>query len=379
MSAKQEVLNIIKYHQLDFRSEYWKESLFLIQENIYDEDYCQAILPEAREAAEQVDDSGIFLWKPPAEERLLGKPDIELGTAVETNLRVGIRFLDRPRNCLLTGGAGAGKTVCGLNLCTKIDSTNKYQKNPTSLIIIDIKPDYLALKKQLYLPTELYSPVHGLKIGLNCPDNVVLYLWITEISMTLAARLGLISSRTALTKIIAALLLLLNPELEKEDLYKPCISKDLIWPSLELVLKVTQNKKIIPSFSSKESYSLTLSHALEGLLQDAGTLFNCSNGLDINREVLGDQKKHCIFDVSNMASHVIHIITDIIICQIMMKRITENYKTDHTDVVMLFEEADLLLESDINNFAGGLLSPLEKLHRLGRELGLMSITSVSGI
>jgi hypothetical protein len=46
--------------------------------------------------------------------------------------------------------------------------------------------------------------------------------------------------------------------------------------------------------------------------------------------------------------------------------------------VFLIDECDLLLESDVSSFKVG-MSPLDRLHRLGRELGVMSVISISGI
>lgn len=128
-------------------------------------------------------------------------------------------------------------------------------------------------------------------------------------------------------------------------------------------------------FSSKANYSQSLSQSLDGLLQDSGELLSCCNGLDINDVI--EQKKHCIINVSSLPAYVIHVITDICVLQLLVKRQAENYKTDHTDVVFILDESDLLLESDVSNFAD--LSPLDRLFRLGREMGLMSCVSLSGI
>ena len=374
-----ELISIIKHYHLDFRKPYWKDTLFMIEEGMYSDDYCQILLSEARLDAEIVENQGNFLWRPPDEDELFseGKPDIELGNMIEgSQCRIGISLKTRPKNVLIIAGAGAGKTVCSRDICIQVDRLNQTQKeNPTLLFIIDLKNDYTDLKNKLTGETVIYSVINNLHFGLNAPENVAPYIWAAQISLSLAGRIGIITARIVLTSIIAELLLLLNPGLEKEDLKDPSTSKHLTWPPLETVLKVTKHKKIMDVYSSKASYSQSLTETLEGLLQDSAELFNCCNGLDLNNII--QQKKHCIISAQNLPAYVTHIITDICINQVLIKRLAEGYKTDHTDIVFVLDESDLLLESDVSNFTD--LSPLDRLHRLGREMGLMSIVSVSGM
>jgi hypothetical protein len=144
-----------------------------------------------------------------------------------------------------------------------------------------------------------------------------------------------------------------------------------------LVLEIAKKKEILEIYSSKGEYGKTLTQSVTGLLYDSGSLFDCCNGLDINKEVI-EAESHCIFNVSNTPSYITHLITDIAINQVMVRKLYLNYKCDHTDEIFLIDECDLLVESDVAHFSDG-MSPLDKLHRLGRELGLMSIVSISGI
>ena len=375
--SRTELIKIIKYYQLDFRFSHWKEHLFMAEQKIYSDDFCDVLLDEARFDGEKIGESGNWLYRPPTVDEL-GNPDIDLGNLIELEQqRFGIKFLDRPRNCLILGGAGSGKTVCTRNICINVDKLNQKQKgNPTLLCIIDQKSDYAGdFKDNIIGETSIFSVIKNLKFGLNGPKNVPPYIWIGQVSISLAGRLGLITSRTCLTSIIATLLPLLNKGLNRKDLNDPSVSSDLIWPSLETILKITQEKKIMEIFSSKAVYSQSLSQSLEGLLQDSGELFNCCNGLDIND--IFQKQRHCIIHTLNLPAYVTHIITDICINQVLVKRIAENYKTDHTDIIFVLDECDLLLGSDISNFPD--LSPLDKLFRLGREMGVMSIVNISGI
>ena len=353
----------------------------MAEEGLYSDDFCEMLIPEARDDAEKIEDQGNFLWRPPDpdEHYAEGKPDIELGNLIEgEQQRLGTRFKDRPRNLLVLGGAGAGKTVTCRNICINIDRLNQSDPdNPTLLTIVDPKSDYGFLKNQLQGPVKTYSPQHNLKLGLNGPVNVPPNVWIGQLTMSLAARLGLIISRTCLAAIIAWLLVALNRGLHKHDLQDPSVGKGLIWPPLQMVLDVAKKREILNIFSSKADYGKTLIQTLEGLILDSGNLFDCCNGLDINTEII-QEKHHCIFNVSNVPSYIIHFICDTIINQVMVPKLFNNYKCDRTDEVFLIDECDLLVDSDRASFPDG-LSPLDKLHRLGRELGLMSIISISGM
>jgi len=341
------------------------------------------LLPQARHDAKVIEDQGNFLWRPPEETELYaeGIPDIELGTLIEADplLRCGIRFKDRPRNLLVVGGAGGGKSVLCRKICVEIDLLNqRYPKRKiTLLIIIDPKSEYGDLKFKLKGKVKIYSPHYNLRIGLNGPDDVPPSVWIGQLTMSIAARIGLIVSRTCLAAIIMRLLVSLNPGLHIKDLEDASVAKDLTWPPLKIVLEIAKKKEILEVYSSKGDYGKTLIQALDGLLYDSGSLFDCCNGLDINKEII-EAKSHCIFNVSNTPSYITHLITDIAINQVMVRKLYLNYKCDHTDEIFLIDECDLLVESDVAHFSDG-MSPLDKLHRLGRELGLMSIVSISGI
>jgi hypothetical protein len=377
-----ELIAIIKSYQLHFRFPQWNEILFMAEEGLYSESLFETLLSEARLDAQQIEDQGNFLWRPPTEEELYaeGKPDFEIGRLIEgEQQRLGIRFKDRPRNILIIGSAGMGKSITCKNICINLDKTNQLNpKNPTRLIIIDPKIDYPDLVNKLHGDVVHLSAHHNLRLGLNGPADVPPNVWIGTLSVSIAARLGLVMSRTCLASLIGRLLVALNPWLKKDQLNDPITNKELVWPSLKIILEAIKIKDVLECFSSKASYGETLIQALEGLIQDSGEIFNCSNGLDINRDII-QKKKHCIFEVPNLTAPVVRLITDIVINHVLVSRLYNNYKCDHTDVLYVVDEGDLLVEAERELAFPDGMSPGSKVNRLGRELGVGTIFLISGI
>ena len=177
----------------------------------------------------------------------------------------------------------------------------------------------IGLKDKLKGRVKIYSPHHNLRLGLNGPDDVPPLVWIGQLTMSLAARLQLIVSRTCLAAIIARLLVALNIGLSKNDLEDGSVAKDLIWPPLKMVLDVARKKDILKIFSSKADYGKTLIQMLEGLIYDSGNLFDCCNGLDLNTVI--QEKCHSVFNVSNTPPYITHLITDLLINQVMVRKL----------------------------------------------------------
>ena len=100
--------------------------------------------------------------------------------------------------------------------------------------------------------------------------------------------------------------------------------------------------------------------------------------MDVNRDIL-QQKKHCIINVSNRPAPVIRLITDIVINHVLVSRLYNNYKCDHTDLFYVVDEGDLLVEAERELAFPDGMSPSSKVNRLGRELGIGTIFLISGL
>jgi hypothetical protein len=367
-----QLYSIIMQYQLHFRSKEWNQLKEDIEDGTLTEKHADFYLAEAHEAARWVVENGNWLWQPPEEAELFadGPPDIFLGNLVEgLKYRCGIRLTGRPRNCLVVGSAGYGKTVLLRNICKKINDYNLRNPNKKIIvIIIDSKGDFWDLPLLFGPDWQLFSRYHGLRFGLNGPAGVPPQLWISQISTALAARLGMMLSRTVFTQLIDRLLIAMNPNPGNSP---------LVYPPLALVLEAVKNKAIAECVSQKESYDQTMIQSIEGFLQDSENLFDCCNGLDINSAIADG--RHVILDIVNTEASVRNFIADLAIDQVMIPRLQHGIKVDNTERIFMLDEVDLLIDKKFEAAFKDGMSPLSKLSRLGREFGLGSIISISAI
>lgn len=372
MSYRLELMEKIELYRLDQRDPYWEDMRSLAEHGTLSEQMCKGLLYQLEPLIKNQKDFPNLLHRVPDETELHadGKPDIELGHLVEKpELRFGLRLSDRVRNVVLAGSAGSGKTVTIRNICFKIHEYNQlHPEKRITIVILDPKQDYTDLRDKLGEEWFIFSVHDNLKLGINGPPEVPPAIWINPLSTSLAARLGLVISRTCFANMIRWLLPILNPE-------PP--NRELIWPSLGLLLEIAQSTPL-SCFSSKADYGKTLIQLLEGLIMDGSDLFDCSNGFMLQRDVI-QARKNCVIDISNLPDYLRHFIADLLIGRVLVSRLHNRYKTDRTDTIFCIDEADLLVSSKTEEAFGGGLSMISLLARLGRELGLQATVGISSL
>ncbi len=366
-----ELIQKLERYRVD-RYPYWEQIKFMAERNMLSEQSCKVLLYQLEPLIQQQKDFPNLLHRIPDEKELNadGKPDIVLGHLVEDpTIEFGLRLSDRPRNIVIAGAAGSGKTVTLRNICFKVHEYNKaHPEKRITLIVIDPKQDFTDLREKLG-PDWLHFSVHNnLRLGLDGPADVPPIVWINHITTWLAARLGLVISRTTLAKIVYWALAILNPTPDETA---------LTWPSLRLILEIVLYAGLL-SFSSKADYSKTLIQLLEGLLQDSASLLDCADGFQIQRDIV-QSGKNCVIDVSNLPDYLRHYLLDCLIGQELISRLNSGHKTDCTEVMYFIDEGDLLVHPDSERAFFPHLSPLSAMARLGRELGLQATIGVSGL
>jgi hypothetical protein len=372
MNHRSELVSKIKRYRIEDRDPYWKDIRLLAERQTLSEQTCRGLLFQLELLVQDQEDFPNLLHRIPDEDELYadGKPDIEIGHLVEnTRLRFGLRLRDRPRNVIVAGAAGSGKTVTLRNICFKVHAYNqRHPEKRITVIVLDPKQDFTDLREKLG-PDWLHFSVHdNLRIGLNGPVGVSPTIWINNISTCLAARLGLVISRTCLASIIHWALPVLNPAPH---------GNDLIWPSLKLILEIAENAPL-SCFSSKADYGKTLTQLLQGLIMDSGELFNCSNGFLINRDLI-QAKRNCVIDISNLPDYLRPYLSDCLISQELVRRLHKGQKLDRTDTMYVNDEGDLLTCLESEQVFADQMSPLSHMASLGRELGMQSTLGVSNI
>ena len=365
-----ELIGKIERYRLD-RYPFWRQIRFAADRRMLSEQMAKAFLQTIENHIQRQKDFPNLLHRAPTESELHqdNKPEIILGHLVEDpTVPFGLRLSDRPRNLIVAGAAGSGKTVTLRNICFKVHEYN--QQNPTeriTLIVIDPKQDFSDLRAKLGSDWLYFSVHDNLRLGLDAPPDVPPGIWINQITTWLAARLGLIISRTTLAKIVHWALAILNPNPKEEP---------LTWPSLKLILEIVLKAGLL-SFSSKADYSKTLIQLLEGVLQDSGSLLDCANGFQI-REII-QSGKNCVIDVSNLPDYLLHYLLDCLIGQELVSRLHNRHKTDRTEIMYLLDEGDLAVHPDSERAFHPSLSPLSAMARLGRELGMQSTIGISAL
>lgn len=231
---------------------------------------------------------------------------------------------------------------------------------PPSIIIFDVKPDYLDLPGQLGPGWHLLS-VHddGMRVGIGL-DGVRSTIWTRHITTLFCARAGLVAAWASLTGIVRWLLPILNPS--------PGLK--LCWPDLRLILDVIKSGPL-DLWAGKQDYEKSLINALE-MIESTGTLFRTASGLDLNAIIRRGES--VVIDISNFTPPWIRsFLVELLISQVLVYR-TQNYlKTDSTEVILVIDEADPLVSRQNDKvFADG-ASPLAQCLAMGREYGIVVI------
>jgi hypothetical protein len=300
--------------------------------------------------------------------------DLSLGFLSERpEVPFGVNVSEGVHHAIIVGKPGSGKTVTLKVYISKIIEFNQQNpEDPILIIFFDSKKDIPNPHKLLGENT-LHLTVHdpnSLPLGLNPPQGVPLSEWASSLSMVLAARLGLIVSRTLLTSVFQWAAAQLNSN--GADSTPP------ITPSLSLILDILNNSPI-SLWSEKADYTGTLVQALSGLISDSKGLFETERGFDITADCLAKQK-HCVIDIFNCEPpYLRYLICEILLLQLLLYVMHNHKKTTRTRICLIFDEADFFVRPEAQAVYPQSLSIITLCARLFREYGIQVIISVSGL
>ena len=365
------LLDLIRQYQLDYRAFQIIYLRDMVEKGKISESMAMAHLSELEPLIRATELRGNFLFRPPwfsGEWNTEPSFDVELGDLLEAQgLRFGIR-LRRVKNIIIVGATGTGKTNAMRRIIQTVSEYN--HRNPThwvTMIIIDLKNDYMDRDFLLGSEGLLFSAHHGLHLGFNPPPDVGLETWFSFLAVCLAAPLNLIAARVTVLRMLNFLTPLLNVD-----------SPELLQTPTPQNLRELTALTDLNCFSAKADYGKWLIQGLDGLIEDSGDLFS-SHGLDLVRDVISQKQKHAIIDLSNLAVPVRRLAIYLLIGQVLIHRLATRYKCDRTEVMFMIGESELVTNQNAElQFPDG-FSPLGLLARLGREMGLQLTVELSAL
>ena len=360
----QQSLQLIHQFGLDARYDEVAQLKAMLERKQISDGMARAYLEWLLELTEGANAYRLLLPKPPRPEEweALGKPDLELGALVEVpELRFGIR-LEGGQHTVVMGRSGSGKTIALRGIIKSVEDLNARNPNePISIIAVEFKPGDFADIPKLYGQRWVHlSTDCNMRMGLNGPRGLPPEIWVKYVSMCFAARAGLKASEVCLARMISALLAAMNPE----------PSQDLLWPSFSLIREVALATPL-SLFAAKPEYEKSLLQKLDAIAD--APLFDTFNGFDLQRDIV-DRGLSVVLDTSDLKQSWVRLfLMDCWIGQLLLGRQYAYHRTNRTNTVAIFDEADASVSQDSEaDFPGG-MTPVSHLLATGREAGLTAI------
>lgn len=340
---------------------------FLIEQGMLEEELARDLLLLYDPAIRRAIDHPNPLRRPPTRKELYPNndaPDIVLGSLVHApDVEFGLRIKDRPRNVLVGGGGGAGKTTAIARILEGVEQRNR--QNPgdhVSALICDKKEDYrwrIQDWGQNCVCLNVHDP--ATRVSMAPPAGIPAKIWCNQIASVFCALAGLVAAWTCLSSMMQWLVGVMN----STD------GTPVRWPSLRLLLELAKSVPM-STWAAKPDYEKSLINQLEAAVQSTD-VFDCFGGLDIERDIVQPQK-HLLLQMPNMApSWVRQFLIELLFAQVLYGRIHRGQKTDRTEVIFILDESDQDATAAVDRLFPDGMSPLSQMLRLGREYGIMTV------
>ena len=365
MSAtKHELVNLIKRYSLDTNPE-WEGFLCNIEYYKFPDQIWLFYLNQAQDDIKTKIHTGNWLPRAPSSEEELygnGLPKLNIGKLID-NPQINIGLLaPPPKHILLNGTTGSGKSTTIRTIVSQFCNLPE----DTHIIYIDPKGDALCYPEKFN--NFIILNENNLKMGLNNPHNVSVNKWIDIVSEIIAARCNICFGKSCFAGIIRFIMGHLNSGNRGP----------ILLPSLNEILQAAHNKTIAKQFSTKPGYIESLKQALQSIILESNGIFDCRRGLDINN--IFDQGKNIVLDTRQFAKKTAMITLDLLVMQLLMRRLTDRQYSHQSSVLLIVDEADTVLDAQQTDQAfSGSMTTLELFFRLGRELNLMGCMGLSNL
>jgi len=184
------------------------------------------------------------------------------------------------------------------------------------------------------------------------------------LAQILAARCGLKHATTSIARMLVWLVEHLNRGSSGERL----------WPDMQLVcdVAVAAGRAV---FSAKDDYLRSAIQVLDGLAHALGPFARTFRGIDL--EHFFSQGISVVVDLSTLAPPAQWVVIDVLLSQVLIGRLARDQKIDHAEILVLFDESDLLVTDQANIGFPGEQSPLLRILRQGREFGVMAALGIN--
>ena len=299
-----------------------------------------------------------WLAAPPALEDLYppnDPPDFEIGETTETAVRFGPRIASDCGSLLVTGITGGGKTSTVQNII--VEAHRRLRK--VAALVFDVKGDYACLASLPQPDVQVYRMREESPIRLfRPPVGVPLDAWLATVATYFCEYRGLKKSRHLFLDIARRLCAHFGVDRDPD---KP-------WPSLHNVLDYLSQMRG-SKFGKAAEYKDSLVNELRGLLEDTGKVFDTSDGIDIELHMLSPGSVS-VLQMETLPAPAQQMIISLGVERIIAKRVADNVHNAPLDVLVVLDEAQLILSKKADWESANGVAPLAVQLLRGREAGV---------
>lgn len=333
------------------------DTRFQLEQGMIDEHLARDLLLLYDPMIQQAIDHPNFLRRPPTVEELYadGPPDIEVGALVHAeSVRFGIRLRDRPRNILVSGNAGSGKTT----LISNIVEAALRDQGLYRLRIFEKKRSYRGLFEQ-HRESSQVGDVHDeeTKISFAAPSGMSPKAWFNIIASLFCATAGLIAAWTCMARMMNWLFEVLN-----RDNTKP-----KRWPNLRLLLQLARSVPLT-TWAPKADYEKSLINQLDAAVQST-TLFDCCGG----GVTQIDSGKHLFLEMHDMEPTWVRVFAQSLLFAYELYGSIYAGLPQTKRTIFVLDDFDDDATSVLDERFQDSMSVLSRVMRLGREFGIMAV------